>query len=529
MPKHGGPGSAPSHGTVLFDYGGTLVTAPDSGDLSDAFCAWARTQLRDNLNATGLRKTAHILDTDDTFRRCVTPGLRQEARRRARSEREAAGDMVWRHLLGLDAEDVGPGFAEATDELTTRLETDGVHRRLQPGALAALNRLRDGGWRIGLVSNTVSRTRIPRELHRFGLDHLLSPIVLSVEYGFRKPDPSIFHHAARLSRTPTKRCWYVGDTISRDVLGARRAGFAGVVHLHGTQPGETRQDLEFWRDRFSPAFFEPDASTTDWEAIPEILERLSRPVTVQGADIGASTPTDRWVDAFVFDASDVLYYRPHKADAFEAFLNKLGDVPERAGGPGREEISERVAELEELAFIGEIGREEHYHEILQLHGIRETTLIEEGLQALKTDSDSVRFFPAVPETLKELARTGFLLAVVSNTILPLHDKLRFFEQGGFGDVWDSIVLSVDVGARKPDPAIYLHAADQLGLAPATCAFVGHEPHEIDGARAAGMRTVSFNCDAPIGAEVHIDRFSELLRIAGKRGTSQRRYGKKDGS
>ena len=57
------------------------------------------------------------------------------------------------------------------------------------------------------------------------------------------------------------------------------------------------------------------------------------------------------------------------------------------------------------------------------------------------------------------------------------------------------VSACDVGVAKPAPAIFHHACDRLGLAPAQVLHVGDDPHaDVAGARAAGLRTVWINRD-----------------------------------
>ncbi|ADB30747.1 HAD-superfamily hydrolase, subfamily IA, variant 3 [Kribbella flavida DSM 17836] len=61
------------------------------------------------------------------------------------------------------------------------------------------------------------------------------------------------------------------------------------------------------------------------------------------------------------------------------------------------------------------------------------------------------------------------------------------------DTWDGmfddIVISGEVGLRKPEPEIFLLAAERLGLAPAECVFVDDLELNVDGARAVGMTAV----------------------------------------
>src|SRR5436853_286775 len=53
-----------------------------------------------------------------------------------------------------------------------------------------------------------------------------------------------------------------------------------------------------------------------------------------------------------------------------------------------------------------------------------------------------------------------------------------------------LVGSAHVGCAKPEPRIFLHALDALGLGPADATFVGDSPsRDMAGARAVGMRHI----------------------------------------
>jgi putative hydrolase of the HAD superfamily len=54
---------------------------------------------------------------------------------------------------------------------------------------------------------------------------------------------------------------------------------------------------------------------------------------------------------------------------------------------------------------------------------------------------------------------------------------------------DAVVISGDVGLRKPDPAIYRLVLDQLGLSADRCVFVDDAPVNVDAATALGMRAL----------------------------------------
>jgi putative hydrolase of the HAD superfamily len=58
-----------------------------------------------------------------------------------------------------------------------------------------------------------------------------------------------------------------------------------------------------------------------------------------------------------------------------------------------------------------------------------------------------------------------------------------------GELFDGIVLSGEVGIRKPAPRIYELGAEAIGLVPASCVFVDDLPFNLPPAESLGMATV----------------------------------------
>lgn len=93
--------------------------------------------------------------------------------------------------------------------------------------------------------------------------------------------------------------------------------------------------------------------------------------------------------------------------------------------------------------------------------------------------------PGVVGGLRRLRAHGLALAVVANWDYSLHERLR---RHGLRGWFDAVVVSGELGARKPDPAPFLAALEQLGVEPGRAVHVGdHAPHDEVGASAAGMR------------------------------------------
>jgi putative hydrolase of the HAD superfamily len=78
--------------------------------------------------------------------------------------------------------------------------------------------------------------------------------------------------------------------------------------------------------------------------------------------------------------------------------------------------------------------------------------------------------PGLRALLTDLS-TRHRLAVVSNTHSPTMVP-GFLAAWGVAGLFDTVVLSVEVGRRKPHPLVYATALDRLGISPAEAVFVG---------------------------------------------------------
>jgi len=93
---------------------------------------------------------------------------------------------------------------------------------------------------------------------------------------------------------------------------------------------------------------------------------------------------------------------------------------------------------------------------------------------------------AVP-ALEALRAGGVRLAVVSNWDGRLR---RILEEHGLRPYFDAVVISAEVGWRKPHPEIFRRALAEAGAAPGEALHVGDSVgDDVDGARAAGIRPV----------------------------------------
>ncbi len=164
-----------------------------------------------------------------------------------------------------------------------------------------------------------------------------------------------------------------------------------------------------------------------------------------------------------------------RASARQAFLN----LREQNAADGRE--LSHLAGLE--AMLQKLGRESQIDPAVQ----------EATVERLHREQVSgARLIDGVTATLQVLSEQGLRLAIISNAAyspylgwtLEALDIRPFFEE---------IFVSADLGVRKPNPAIFYLALQQLELKPEQAVYVGDDfEKDVLGAQAAGLRVLWFH-------------------------------------
>lgn len=114
--------------------------------------------------------------------------------------------------------------------------------------------------------------------------------------------------------------------------------------------------------------------------------------------------------------------------------------------------------------------------------------------------------------LSRLREMGYRLAVASNSVRATVELMM--ERSWLRPYLDLLLSNQDVARGKPDPEIYLAAAEKLGFAPSECLVVEDHPHGIRAAQSAG-------CPVMAVSGVHDVQFSNILAaIRRTEGTSK---------
>ncbi|MBQ1048207.1 HAD family hydrolase [Micromonospora sp. C51] len=135
--------------------------------------------------------------------------------------------------------------------------------QVRPGIPEALRTAADAELPMAVVSNALCGAAHRDFLAAAGLSDLFVAEFYSDEAGLRKPNPRLAWLAADAVDVPIGDCWFVGDSVHRDVACARRAGAGAAILMRSprTDREPSRPDLR------------PDAHTEDGHDLLALLRR----------------------------------------------------------------------------------------------------------------------------------------------------------------------------------------------------------------------------------------------------------------
>jgi putative hydrolase of the HAD superfamily len=183
-------------------------------------------------------------------------------------------------------------------------------------------------------------------------------------------------------------------------------------------------------------------------------------------------------------------------DSFRAFCDAEGldrdevkrlfrDDPEALGQLRRLE----TGELTEEEFSAEFGA------MLGLPEDRRGDLVDRLFAGMQPEE-------AMLEALRRARAAGLRTGMISNSWG--HGR---YDRSLFGELFDGVVISGEVGLHKPQPQIFELGAERVGLLPSQCVFVDDLRENCEGAEAVGMISVLHR-----GPDETLTRLEELLEL-----------------
>jgi beta-phosphoglucomutase len=126
--------------------------------------------------------------------------------------------------------------------------------------------------------------------------------------------------------------------------------------------------------------------------------------------------------------------------------------------------------------------------------------------------DRIEPMPGIVALIKKLKKKGILLALASSSYSDVIDII--LRKTGLKNFFDVVVDSQMAGSSKPDPDIFLLAAEKLGVSPDRCIVIEDSTNGIKAARDAGMFCIAYagpgsELQDQSGADMVISRFKDF--------------------
>jgi putative hydrolase of the HAD superfamily len=207
---------------IAFDVNGTLIEI------------WTDDQMEEIFRAAGHFLTYQGIELRRSQVRDRYFELMKEQRRTSAEtypEFDAVG--IWRQIVEENRSDYTDTLpAEKIKQLPVFLAEmyRGISRRklkLHPFVPQMLDALH-GQIPMALITDAQS-AYARAELHQAGILDYFDPIVVSGDYGYRKPDPRLFGLVVDALGVPAGHILYVGNDMHRDIHGARQAGMQTMM------------------------------------------------------------------------------------------------------------------------------------------------------------------------------------------------------------------------------------------------------------------------------------------------------------
>ncbi|MCI8856068.1 MAG: HAD family hydrolase [Clostridiaceae bacterium] len=245
--------------TVLFDMGGTL----EDISYDEATARKVTLRLMEMLRAKGLLLT----ETPEAFWEKVDRGVKRYKAWSQSVDLELKPEDIWPDFYLREFDFDRETIVDMSEELASMWEVTYFNRKLRPGVVEMLDALKARGYKLGIISNTAALYSVFHVLEEYGIRQYFEDVTLSSVTGYRKPHEGIFRISLYEMRSLPENSVYVGDTMSRDVIGSKRAGFAVAVQIKSFMTGPSDTKVQ-------QSAYQPDYVITDFTQLVQILDEI---------------------------------------------------------------------------------------------------------------------------------------------------------------------------------------------------------------------------------------------------------------
>jgi len=176
--------------------------------------------------------------------------MKQQKEARGEEYPEIDVEAIWNTLLrqeGMQSIDKRAQLATVIAQLYRGIS----RKRLQlyPGVKMVLDELRTSR-RLALISDAQPCFALP-EIHAVGLDNYFDPVIISANFGYRKPDRRLTDKTLEIMKLTPAEVIYVGNDMFRDIYGASRLGIK-TIYVDSNQGAKAHDNVapDYFASRF---------------------------------------------------------------------------------------------------------------------------------------------------------------------------------------------------------------------------------------------------------------------------------------
>jgi len=507
--------------TIIFDWHGTLV------DTLDAMYEAMEEMLPqlEELNLVSRLLPEHQCKTDDDIKLVRYIRIFRRLHPKILAERRVSRTDVFNAIFGADI--AAKTIAHQYYNQCYRNHFGSVHP-FQQGITDYLHFFKNLDIKLGIATNR-SREFLDHEMQVVEDGEWLDLFDMSVsadDVTHYKPDPEVLYAALqKISRSPDKNSWYVGDSYL-DMVTAKNAGITAIFY-NGCQLNNEELDTLFE----SHPEAQPDAIIQGFDELVDLLEEVERVdptafaqsvINTRPTHYPAPQPPKHHIPpdwhpsianltppkAILFDWHATL------VDTLDAMYHAVDDMLPELNGLG---LMDRIVKPEDSKTTEDARLVEYVRSYNKLHPrikadrkISRTDIFEvlfgEDQEAKQIAHAAFNhhyrnhfgtvlpFEPRVRELLEELKKLPIILGVITNRDREFFEQeLASVEGTGWSELFDVDLCGDDTERRKPHPDQLILATERLHLeSNKEVWYVGDSTTDIIAAQQAGQTGVFFN-------------------------------------
>ena len=152
-----------------------------------------------------------------------------------------------------------------------------------------------------------------------------------------------------------------------------------------------------------------------------------------------------------------------------------------------------ISEENHQKYLG-VASDAMWKEIAEQHNLRipvEELIEQNHLESIRyfTEIEKIPVMPGLVDLLEKLQDKKYPMAVASSSTPEIIDLI--LDKTNLKNYFQVIVSAEQAGKSKPEPDVFILAAEKLGIQPANCLVVEDSENGIKAALAAGMTCVAY--------------------------------------